>query len=285
MGKAYLIESEDGSWKTLPAEVKASAKASFNRAYTLDKKKYVELVIINKAPEQIGFDDAVVRLCKDSKTAEEKLIELHKLEVLNKGINLRLPNSYNNPLDIGRAFCLKRFRVEASDKKQISSYICATESVVSLQGSLGLWRLKYDLNATTKKIIPSNPNERYDVNANLQWLRSVPRDVKEWFGMALGRHIAHEVWHQIWSQEIQIRNMLPNSAKSNTDNPTSGAYWGVPHLCNENYIGIECESGGSRWWKKDNNVGFSANGENWIKKAIPALKIMWEKAKLLRIKR
>lgn len=105
MGKAYLIESEDGSWKTLPSEVKASAKAIFNRAYTLDKKKYV----INKAPEQIGFDDAVVRLCKDSKTAKEKLIELHKLEVLNKGINLRLPNSYNNPLDIGRTFCLKHW--------------------------------------------------------------------------------------------------------------------------------------------------------------------------------
>lgn len=146
--------------------------------------------------------------------------------------------------------------------------VCITESVVVFNNALGSWRLCTQCDAEDgRRHHKLFGKPLYHVN-NSTWIENAPPEWQERFGDALGRVLAHEVWHQLWSQ----------------GNSVGETRVGAPHP-NKSYDGIEEEACGDSWFKNSPTVGFRSAGRGWILDQIDQLDRAQGPEKTVSIKR
>lgn len=250
-GMAYLIQ--DAYWNSLPHQTRINAVQEFNRVYSLPQKsKCMTLhgVREENIPVQLDFVDAVIQVFAESNMAILKLntnISYQSTQVLQKlpgqtlgSITVSLPKK----MDVGVTYTIKRMSMGVASAP---SPVCITESVIAMNNLLGWWRYftKGDRqNTRHKHKLFGKP--LYAIN-NLHWIQNAPQEWQKWLGMSLGRLLAHEVWHQLWSQGSSV-----NEKKVGTPHP------------NKSYDGIEEEGGGHSWFKNDPTVKFGSAGRSWV---------------------
>jgi hypothetical protein len=278
-GTAYLVK--DAYWHSIPDTVRKAVEVGFQRAYSFEKSSnYMKLVGVNQTsiPKQINFVDSVVQIYGSSTAAAKALKDTVIRELALAQFPIVTPDYFSATFGTGRAFCYKRvldpvrypdlFKGSYADKP--AQLICVVKAVVSLNAALGWWRYftKEDRKQPHKKITTSL-TEHVQRGANLTWLRKAPADWQKWFGVSLGRILAHEVWHTIWSQEPSV------------DKKNQGAC-GVPHPYN---FDLEANAGGSHWHKKDMSYGFGGYGKEWIHKTLEELESLQAKRPTIQINR
>ncbi len=274
MAIAYLVQ--DGYWSSLPSNVQKQVFAGFHSVYSFGgKSDYMKLqgVGVNNVPQEINLTDAVIQLHDDSGTAKSALVDriVHQM-VQIPDFHIPLPKYLSETLQVGRGFTYKI--VLRSGKVGAIIPVCITEAVVSVNGALGWWHWKTREARRDKleQVIGDLKTLSAKLGLNAAWLREkATPEWQKWFGLCLGRMVAHEVWHQIWSQDKTIN--------------TSGKdLYGIPHPEKSYYL--EEDGGGTYWTDRDpTQGGFGAAGRDWICDTLPRLKSLQGNHKALSIRR
>ena len=256
-GIAYLVKNK--FWTTLPDVIRRSVFAGFQEAYYINRKSYMKLISVDpqNIPTSIDFVDAVAQIYPSQNTATNGLINTVRSQILQiKDYHINLPSSFlERAIDVGRTFTLK-------DPLGRAPYVvCVTESAISYTEALGAWRNDTKSHRRSEShwnAAQVQAQERLVTDE--KWINKAPKTWQEWFGICLGRIVAHEVWHQIFSMIIDPKRTTRKKPVYGTDHPYSRRYYG-----------LEDEGGGKYWHERDPRMLFSPIGVRWIKRSLPKL--------------
>jgi hypothetical protein len=117
-----------------------------------------------------------------------------------------LPSYLSDTFGLGRSFTLKEVLKGPHGGAVVP--ICVTESAVSLLSALGWWQWKTrEIRKQPGKHFTGRLQEHVlsQRETTTRWLSETASvEWQKWFGTCLGRMLAHEVWHQIWSSDSTI---------------------------------------------------------------------------------
>ncbi len=272
-GIAYLVQ--DNYWYGLSLPVRNATYWGFHQAFTQGKTRFMTLKGVNakQVPKQINFVDAVIQVYDDVKPATKGLLEnVNKQLVQIQDYNISIPKYMNETIDIGRAFTLKEILKDTKGNKV--GAICITDAAVSLNGVIGWWSyLTREERKVRGEIIKGSLKEYiYKLgNYGADWINHSPEEWQKWFGVSLGRILAHEVWHQLWSQDSSI-----NTKKKKES-------YGADHI--DGSFDLEGQQAGTHWHKKERHYGFGSSGWNWILGTLQKLSRVQDKLKTYPIDR
>jgi hypothetical protein len=238
---AYLVI--DNYWNNvLPNSVTKAAQDEFNRAYKFNgaQRMTIKPTDMRKVPGRINLFDAIIRVYKTSAEASRGFEGTVRDQLRQiRGFALSIPKS-DFKVAIGRTATIKRVLGAKPRKSRNVRLICVTESAVALERTLGAWRISSEKQWKKKIGGVTSTN----------WLRSLKDpDLLKWFGAALGRAMAHEVLHQLYS---------------------GPGYGLLPHASSG--IGADPNNQASKWWAR--KAGFSQFDQGRIKTWTAKLKLL-----------
>lgn len=255
---AYLVM--DKYWYSVPETVRKATYWGFKKAFTVKKGRvWMRLAGVDhtRVPKQINFTDAVIRIYSDPKIGAASLLGNvnRQLAQVNSKLRRSTPRSdltsLNPPnfkkLDIGASYTIKTRIVRLYWPSGILP-ICVTEGAIELESALNCWMMFAGIFKTHKV-----PNK-----GRLAWLESQTAELQKWFGVSLGRIIAHECYHQIWYGR-----------------------GGAPHYGSQM---LEADEAGKHWFKKGDH-GFGPHGIQHITTHLPKLATIQKSVPTLPVKR
>lgn len=255
-GTAWLVEN--ALWRILPAQMQLGALEGFALAYTFQGGHHMALkrVAPERVPQRLDFTDGIVELHRTGDGAARALSRVVRKQLAQvPGYREPFPERpYAGAVDLGRAFVLKDERPGLAALGE--EVLCIAECVVNFETVVGMWRLQTKKDRSKGVFLGPRLRRGMAQPTSTLWPHRIPRSWQRWLGVALGRVMAHEVWHLLYARAIE-------DAAYRAASP-----WGKRHLGRD---GLEADGGGSHWTEEWPLAGFGEEGRAWVTKSLPKL--------------